>query len=524
MSTMPEVADLSVDDAHSLLQQAPVAIAVLGGPEHRFRLANDAYCALVCRDDLLGRRWADVFPELRDSALPEILREVYQTGRPYSARELLVSLRRHGRLEEGFFRFKLSAQRDAAGEVVGVMVVAAEVTDEVRSRHALETAFKDRQRLLVELDRASRSKHEFLAMLGHELRNPVAPIVSALELMALKNGGDTRWEQDVIRRQVKHLTQLLDDLMGTGSVLRGQVTLQRQPIELGDLLAEAIDMAGPALKAHDHRVVLTVEAGRLACRGDPLRLAQAVSNLLHNAARYTPRGGRIEVSARRENGCAVISVSDDGRGIPAEVLPRIFELFFQGPLSPDRSEGGMGVGLTVAKNLVEMHGGSIEAHSDGPGRGARFVIRLPRMTEVDAVTGRDPVGELAGDMPARPHRILVVDDNADAADALAELLRLDGHQVAVATSAQQALNLLPRIKPDVALLDIGMPGMNGYDLGLQIRQRMGSRVCRLFAVTGYGEDSDLRRSAQLGFVDHLVKPVDHERLLQQLARLDAPAA
>jgi signal transduction histidine kinase len=526
MPTIEELIEPSLADAQALLQQAPVAIAVLSGPEHRFALANGRYAELVCRDDLLGRCWADVFPELRDTALPEILAEVYRTGQPYAAREMRVPLRRHGRSEDAFFRFNLVAQRDPAGKVGGIMVVANEVTDEVRSRHALEVAFRDRQRLLVELDRASRTKHEFLAMLGHELRNPVAPIVSALELMALKEGGDTRWEQDVIRRQVKQLTRLLDDLMGTGSVLRGHVTLQREPIEVGDLLAEAVDMAGPSLKAHDHRVTTTVEAGRLACRGDPVRLAQAVANLLNNAARYTPRGGRIELSARRDGDAAHITVSDDGRGIPADVLPHIFELFYQGPQSPDRSEGGMGVGLTVARNLVEMHGGSVCAHSDGPGRGACFTVRLPRMTEVDAVvTTRDPVGELSGEpLPARPRRILVVDDNADAADALAELLRLDGHQATVATSAQQALNLLPRVKPDVALLDIGLPGMNGYDLGVQIRQRMGARACRLFAVTGYAEESDRRRSAQLGFVDHLIKPVDHDRLLQQLGRLDLPVA
>jgi len=509
--------DTRADAAHALLLQAPVAIALLGR-DLRFRFANRHWHLLTERHDLDGCRWDDTFLELATTSLPAALHEVLDSGKPQTVREAKLVLSRHGRPQDCFLRFHLDARRDDLGRVDGVMLVAVDVTDEVRSRHALETAFKERQRLAVELDRASRTKHEFLAMLGHELRNPLAPIVSALELMQLKATADTRWEQDIVRRQVDRMTRLLDDLLGAGGVARGQVTLQRQPVEIADMLAEAADMAAPLMTSQNQQLVLDVERGRLVCRGDSLRLAQAVANLLGNAARYTQPGGRIEVGAWRDQDQVVIRVKDSGCGIAPEILPRVFELFFQGPQG-ELPEGGMGVGLTITKNLVEMHGGTVCAASDGAGRGAEFIIRLPRMTEVDAVTDRglptDLAGDDGGDM--RRLRILVVDDNEDAAAALAALLRLDGHHVTVAVSPEQALVLVPQLRPHVALLDIGLPGMSGHELGVCIRQMLAPRGCRLFAITGHGQDGDRQRSAELGFVDHLVKPVNHELLLRHLA-------
>jgi len=275
----------------------------------------------------------------------------------------------------------------------------------------------------------------------------------------------------------------------------------------------------PLLKAQNHQLDVDVERGRLACRGDPVRLAQAVANLLHNAARYTEPGGRIVLSAWRDQDQVVIRVKDHGCGIPAEILPRVFELFFQGPQA-QRPEGGMGVGLTIARNLVEMHGGCISAASDGPGHGAEFVVRLPRMTEVDAVTDRELPPELAaGDAgaPKQRLRILIVDDNEDAAESLSQLLHMDGHQVTIALSPQQALDAVPHLRPHVALLDLGLPGMNGHELGVRIREALQPRTCRLFALTGYVQDDDRLRSVELGFVDHLIKPVNHELLLRHLA-------
>jgi signal transduction histidine kinase/ActR/RegA family two-component response regulator len=505
--------------AQVLLMQAPVAIALLDGRDLRFRFANRHYRHIAERHELAGLRLDEACPEMAGTAVPALMRDVLLNGKPHVAREVKLTRHRHGRPQECIFRFQLEPHRDASGRVGGVMVVASEVTDEVRSRHALETAFKERQRLAVELDRASRTKREFLAMLGHELRNPLAPIVSALELMQLKGASDTRWEQGVIARQVDRLTRLLDDLLGAGSGEGGPMTLQRQPVEIADMLAEAADMVAPLLKSQGHRLDIDVERGRLACRGDPLRLAQAVANLLNNAARYTEAGGRIAVGAWRDQDQVVIRVKDDGCGIAPEILPRVFELFFQGPQA-HRPEGGMGVGLTIARNLVEMHGGTVSAASDGPGHGAEFVIRLPRMTEVDAVTDRHLPPEFEGtDAREAPRRlrILVVDDNEDTAESLAQLLHMDGHQVTIALSPQQALEVVPQLRPHVALLDIGLPGMSGHDLGLRIREMLRPRSCRLFAITGYSREGDRQRSAELGFVDHLIKPVNHEVLLRHIA-------
>jgi signal transduction histidine kinase len=498
-----------------LLVQAPVAMALLG-PDLRFLKANRHWRLLADRHEIVGARWDDVFPALAASRVPALLHAVLEHGKPQTAREVPLTLRRHGQPQACWLRLHGEAQRDSAGRIAGVLMVATDVTDEVRSRHALETAFKERQRLAVELERASRARHEFLAMLVHELRNPLAPIVSALELMQLKGAGDTQWEQDVVRRQVERLTRLLDDLLGSRGVAPAQVALQRQPVEIADMLAEAADMSAALVKARNHRLVIEVERGRLACRGDPLRLAQAVAHLLNNAARYTPPGGRIEVRASRDHDHVVIRVKDSGCGIAPELLPRVFELFFQGPQG-QRPEGGMGVGLAITKNLVELHGGTVSAASEGVDRGAEFVVRLPRMTEVDAVTDWSVPGDLATADGTRRLRILVVDDDEDAAASLAALLRLDGHYVVVALTPEDALAAVPPLRPHVALLDIGLPGMSGHDLGVRIRELLAPRTCRLIAVTGYGQEGDRQRSAELGFVDHLVKPVNHERLLRQLA-------
>ena len=510
--------ELGLEAMRALLMQAPMAMALLSGTDLRFRFANRHYVQLTERHAPRGMPWDEACPDLAATGIGALLREVMASGRPSVAREVKLQRQRHGRAQECFFRFQIEPYRGASRHVEAVMVVVSEVTDEVRSRHALETAFKERQRLAVELDRASRSKHEFLAMLGHELRNPLAPMVSALELMQRKGASDTRWEQDVIQRQVDRLTRLLDDLLGAGSVARGKVTLQRQPVEIADMVAEAADMARPLLRAQNHRLAIDVERGRLACRGDPLRLAQAVANLLHNAARYTEPGGRIDVGAWREQDQVVIRVKDNGCGIAPEILPRVFELFFQAEQGHDRASGGLGIGLTLVQRLAALHGGSVSAASDGPGHGAEFIVRLPRMTEVDAVTDREPPPELMGEPAAeRALRILIVDDNEDAAASLAQLLHLDGHHVTVALSPPQALAVVPQLRPHVALLDIGLPGMSGHELGVRIRELLQPRGCRLFAITGYGREGDRQRSAELGFVDHLLKPVNHGELRRHLA-------
>jgi PAS domain S-box-containing protein len=385
----------------------------------------------------------------------------------------------------------------------------------------------EQMRLLDELQQANRAKDEFLAMLGHELRNPLAPIVTALQLMKMRGDTHTQREQQVIARQVDHLMRLVDDLLDVSRIARGRIELRKEPVEIADVLAKAVEMASPLFEQHRHRLVLDVKPEGLRCEGDPVRLAQVVANLLTNAARYTPPGGDIELAAARMGGDIAIRVKDNGIGIAAEMLPRVFDLFFQGQRSSERASNGLGLGLALVKNLVEQHGGSVVAHSDGPQRGSEFTVRLPALAEPTG--GEDAAGRSAA-APGTVHgtgslRVLLVDDNVDAAEMLAHLLSAAGHEVRIAHDGITALGMLERFVPQVALLDIGLPAMDGYELGLQLRHRLAGAACRLIALTGYGQASDRRRSEQAGFEAHLVKPIDPERLLALVSQPapDAPA-
>lgn len=493
------------------LTTAPVAVAVLLGPEHRFISANDHYRLLSGRSDLVGREWAQCFPELAGSEVARALDEVHASGQSFSTKSMKLQLYRGGRLEECWFRFGIEPLRNEGGQVSGVVVVGTETTSEVRALAALEGAYRERQKATAELRQVSRAKDEFLAMLVHELRDPLAPIVSALELMKFKRAGDTAQEQSVIRRQVERLTRLLDDLVGASGVAKGRVTLQREPLELGRFVGQLIEQMRPELEDREHELVVDLPQTGLACYVDRARISQAVTNVLCNASRYTPRGGRIEVSVAREGESAVIRVKDNGVGIAHDLMPRIFDLFFQGPQDADRAHGGLGVGLPIARNLVEMHGGSITAHSGGVGAGAEFTITIPLVTRADVEAAAQ---QRQGPVPASParRRVMIVDDNVDAGDALGAFLEIEGHDVLVLTNPEDALQHATEYHPEVALLDIGLPGMSGHDLGQRLRLLLGPH-CRMIAVTGYGQEMDRKRSAEAGFVEHLIKPVDHDRLL-----------
>jgi signal transduction histidine kinase len=367
----------------------------------------------------------------------------------------------------------------------------------------------------AEAEAASRAKDEFVAMLGHELRNPLSPIVTALEILALRGEAGTR-EHAVIKRQVHHLVRLVDDLLDVSRITRGKVALQREPLEIAEVVAQAVEMASPLLEQHRHRLEVDVPARGLGVSGDRVRLAQVVSNLLNNAARYTPPGGNVQVRAAREGDEVVLSVSDDGRGLPAEMLSRVFDLFVQGPRTPDRHEGGLGIGLTVVRTLVVMHGGRVEARSDGPGRGSAFVVRLPCAAK--ATPAVEPRPADAG-RAAQPLRVLVVDDNADAAELLASLFRARGHEVRVAFDGPGALAVVDGWRPQVAVLDIGLPVMDGYELAGRLRERLGAGAPPMFAVTGYGQERDAERSLEAGFRTHFVKPVDGAALLRAVESL-----
>jgi CheY-like chemotaxis protein len=398
--------------------------------------------------------------------------------------------------------------RNVEGDIDGIFVIASDVTEQVLARDQIDD-------LREAAEAANRAKDEFLAMLGHELRNPLSPIQTALQLMRLRGSDGSERERTVIERQVAHLTRLVDDLLDVSRIARGKVELKEEVVELAEVVAQAIEMASPLLEQRAHTLDVEVPKRGLALRGDATRLSQVVSNLLTNAAKYTPPGGRVTVRGRSEGGEVVLRVADNGIGISPQVLPRVFDLFVQEGQSSDRAQGGLGLGLTIVRNLVERHGGRVSAHSAGPGSGSEFVIRLPLVIAPahgpqggpGVSMGRDTVAPAEGSL-----RVLVVDDNVDGADMLAALLTGKGHEARIAHDGPSALKLADTFRPDVALLDIGLPVMDGYELAGQLRRKPGLQNTCFIAVTGYGQEADRQKSRAAGFRHHLVKPVNPEAL------------
>jgi PAS domain S-box-containing protein len=387
-----------------------------------------------------------------------------------------------------------------------------------RAALALDNArlYAEAERARHEAESASRAKDEFLAILGHELRNPLAPIVSALELMKQRGHTELRREREVIERQVTHLSRLVDDLLDVSRIVRGKVELHRQPLDMASVVEKAVEMTRPLFTSRE--IELTTWLSPAWVDADPLRLAQVVGNLLTNAGKFTPPRGRVEIELRDTPEEAVLSVRDTGVGIQPELLPDIFGLFVQGPQALDRRQGGLGLGLAIVANLVGLHGGKVEAHSEGVGHGSTFVVRLPRIAP-PTTTPRAPSALHA--TRSASGRILLVDDNEDAAELLAELLRRSGYNVTVATSATDALASVATGLPELAILDIGLPGIDGYELATRLRAFPDAQKLRLIAVTGYGRDSDREKARAVGFDAHLTKPVSPKQLLETLDKLFA---
>jgi PAS domain S-box-containing protein len=386
-------------------------------------------------------------------------------------------------------------------------------------RKESEKALRDLNEKLKESD---RHKDEFLAMLAHELRNPLAAITSAIELAKLRGSADPLLDlaRNAAGRQAAHMARLLDDLLDVARVTQGKVTLNRADISLISVLETAVEASKLLMTARNHRLSICHPREPMYIHGDQVRLSQAVVNLLQNSARFTAPGGEISLSVEREGQNAIILVRDNGRGIEPELLPSIFDLFVQGSRSTDRAEGGLGIGLTLVRSLVDLHGGRVEAWSEGPGRGSEFRIYLPLLADIE---GGSP-GAGAGRMECtRAMRILVVDDNQDSAELLSVLLEMDGHDVRAANSGFDALHLAAQHKPEVALVDIGMPGIDGYEVARRIRRSTGLERTVLVAVTGYGQQDDIQKSREAGFDDHLVKPVDLETLRKVLRRIGKQA-
>ena len=396
----------------------------------------------------------------------------------------------------------------AIASIAAVMMVATlgvVVARHLASRHRSERA-------LLEAD---RRKDEFLAMLAHELRNPVAAIRSAADTLGRAGDG---WAEDVIDRQVDQLSHLLDDLLDVARITRGLVRVQKEPVEVGAVVRRAVESVRRLIDERRHRLEVTTAPGPLWIQADPVRLEQVLVNLLENAAQFTPPGGRIRLDTRREADRVVLEVGDDGAGIPPEILPRVFDLFAQGDRTPDRSEGGLGIGLTVVRKLVELHDGTVSARSEGPGKGSAFVVTLPA---AEAPAQLPPPAPAPVPPPAnadpRRTRILIVDDNQDLARGMARLLELLGHDAEVAYDGPEGIEAARRYQPDVILLDIGLPGLDGYFVARALRQE-GFGETLIIAISGYGQEEDRRRSLEAGMDHHLTKPVDIKAITALIAQ------
>ena len=469
--------------------------------EGRFVLANRGTADLLghSHEFFIGRTDADVLPDSREAAAIMALdREIMETGIGRQAEEMVC--RADGTVSTWWST--KAPLRDADGEVIGLVGTSVDISD--------------RKKMVEALRDADRRKDEFLAMLAHELRNPLAPISTSAHILRLSAGESkaVRDASDVIARQVGHLTRLVDDLLDVSRVTRGLVQLERQVLDLGSVVTTAVEQAQPLLQSRRHELRTTIGPGPFVVEGDFHRLVQVVSNLLNNAAKYTPQGGVIEVGLASQEGQAVLSVEDNGIGMAPETLGQAFDLFAQAERTPDRSQGGLGIGLSLVRSLVELQGGEVHAESGGLHQGSVFRVRLPLVTGLPTT------------VPGHTHassekrlRILVVDDNADAASTLADVLRLSGHEVCVADSAQAALARAAAADApwDACILDIGLPDMTGYELATQLRQTTSGARAVLIALTGYGQAHDRVISKTSGFEHHLVKPAGIPQLLEILA-------
>jgi signal transduction histidine kinase/ActR/RegA family two-component response regulator len=476
---------LALDPYRSIAVEAPVAIA-------------DA----VRRRDIvfLGNR------EDCERAYPAVLDAADEGSRAWVAVPLATE-------EEAFGGFVLSFAEErvfGGADETFLRTIAQQCTQTIVRARLFEAARV-----------ADRRKDEFLAMLGHELRNPLAPILTALQMMTLKGTTGGERERDIIERQTRHLVRLVDDLLDISRITRGKIELRRARTDIAIVLAKAVEMASPILEQRSHH--LQIEAARNVhyVDGDESRLAQVFHNLLTNAAKYTPIGGQIALRLMTSGGAVVIEVEDDGDGIAAELLPSIFEPFVQGERGVDRSQGGLGLGLALVHSLVTLHNGSVAGYSEGPRRGSRFVVSFPVSVQAEPPAIVPAIGPLLS--AARRRRVLLVDDNADAVETLADLLRSSDHEVLVTLDGPAALARAEAFGPEVALLDIGLPVMDGYELARKLQTLLPTPI-RLVAITGYGQEHDRQRCLDAGFAEHLVKPVEWRQVLAAVEHEESSGA
>ncbi len=458
-------------------------------------------------DEILGMNIGTlVVPDHLDRARNMIAHKIAERGR--TAYELDV-LTKDGRRLTVEISSRLARQPGKAPYIQGM---ARDITERKRAEQALQEA--------------DRKKDEFLAMLAHELRNPLAPIRNALQIFAMAddNPAVVREMREMMERQVQQMVRLVDDLFDVSRIARGALELRQDRMNLAAVAAAALEISKPLLDARKHRLVVGMPAEPLIVFGDRARLTQVVSNLLNNSARYTPEGGEIRLGVECKDNQAVIRVCDNGIGIHAEMLPQVFDMFTQVHEPSPVSQGGLGIGLTLVRNLVEMHGGRVEAHSQGRGKGSEFIVRLPLVDAQATVPEINGSCDAAKPAASAHHRVLVVDDNVDAAESLGRMLKYMGNEVRTAHDGQGALETAAAFLPDVVLLDIGLPGMDGHEVARRLRRIAGLEQALLIAQTGWGQDEDRKRSHEAGFNHHLVKPVSVAALQAALGEQVAPTS
>ena len=472
---------------------------------------NAAFGALLdgTSADLVGRPWAEIWRRLGGGQEPSPTALVERSRRRES-----FDLRR----ERGWFRLVVDPVLDGES-VTGLVCIVADVTIERQAADVRAALFAREQEAREEAEASNRAKDEFLAMLGHELRNPLDVIGTAVRVLDSQTGepardaGTSRRARGVLARQVLQLGRLVDDLLDVGRVTTGKIRLVRVPVNLADAVERCVAGLAPEGGTPAHRI--TVRAEPVWVEADQARVEQIVMNLLSNAVKYTAPGGAIEIAVTGDGRTARLSVRDTGVGMTPYMLQRVFDLFFQGERTLERAEGGLGIGLTLVRRLAEMHGGRVEAESPGPGRGTTVTVELAQVAAPADVPGAPPPS------PPRPRRILIVEDSRDSRDMLRYLLEHAGHEVHEAADGPSGVEAILKVRPDIALVDVGLPGLDGYEVARRVRADEAGATVRLVALTGYGLPEDHRRSQEAGFDAHLVKPVDPARLA---AVIGAPAA
>ena len=487
-----------------LIEEAPIGVAVVD-QELRYVLANPVYRTLARNILVTGRKIDEAFAPPIVRIVGPLVRQVLDSDEALHVPECAVP-----DSGDSWWNISLVPLHEAGGTVTSVLILAEDIT----VRKWAEIGLHRSQDALREAD---RRKDEFLATLAHELRNPLAPIRTAAQILGSPKLApqQLQWAHNVIQRQVGHMALLLDDLLDIARITLGKLEIKKEPVRLTEVVDSAVEAARPLLDGKHHHFSVSLPAAELLLDADPLRLSQVLSNLLTNSAKYTDPAGHIELSVSVQDSVLCLSVKDDGIGIARESLGGIFEMFSQVDSASERAEGGLGIGLALVKGIVDLHGGSVSAQSAGPGLGSEFFVRLPlapgNSTTLSVCDSDVPRSAVAG------RRVLVADDNKDAADALAMLLELSGHEVRVAHGGRAALSMAQTFRPDVAILDIGMPDLSGYDVAAQLRREPWGGAIVLIALTGWGRDDDRQRSTNAGFDQHMTKPVNPEKLEEFLA-------